>query len=986
MRRKVFVSALSLTALISIGILLMSCSAGAIRELIEEAVGFFDANIKPGTPVPLAPGDGDDLYTGAVSRDVTFTWEKSNNAINYEIQVSTSDAFSSTVYSEPATTLTMSSTSLVTGVSSASSYYWRVRAQGASTLYSNWSAVRRVNINYSDTAVSPPELIAPGMGDELLPGAVTFSWKGVEGAVAYHVQLSASSTFASFLEDEVLPYDETTYESSSLSDGKYYWRVAASDGLNWSDWSTTYTFAVATQIGVPRLYSPKYGETLTTNKPSFTWSKVTGAEAYEIWVASDEKFQNLIIKDRTKDTTYESEVTFPNGKYLWMVRAQAFNGEWGEWSKYYVFAVEYTAGSLDPPKPIAPEYGQKFVPGEIEFLWSEVTGATGYAIVIAADPLFLRVIEETKTKSPAFAMKFEKYAEYFWKVFAFNDTLKSPWSKVFTFSVGYIGSPTLYAPVGEVVTTKTPKFSWSSVGGAAGYLIQVAGDESFASPVIKAEVGTNAYTPPEVPGLSNGTYYWRVMAKDGAGTWGKWSEIAKFKIDATQPVPKPPTLISPSGGAILGSLTVNFDWSDSIDPDATSYTLQASRYSTFSVILLAKTVATSYLNEVLFKEEGTYYWRVCANNAGGSSSYSTSKFSIKTVTYPDPPKLMSPINGAVAGNPVSFVWDDMGMESYAVEVAVDKYFEKLVAKGEITSVSTCTEEQLERETIPLKDGVYWWRVYSYNGTYYSKPSEPSYFTKDSSTLDDNLLMNGGFEKEESFAEKHIIYNPKLIETNFPQNGDRPIKPVTILEKDYALDTYWYRYLHEEKYAACKSITYTDAVHGDDYGLLVAVTASGSEIPFGGYYEQVVKVADQVSIDGYFKEISRDGYGATGIQFEWLEGGVTRLVYRVFVDYTEGSPMEAFGWGEGWLYNKQTDIWYYNERNNAKDGDVWHSPAQHTLNNLITNTSPDAGAQELMEAILEGKVVVDSIRVRLLVAPIGTSTLVGGFDDIWVEYE
>jgi hypothetical protein len=856
-----------------------------------------------------------------------------------------------------------------------------VRAQGASTLYSSWSAVRRVNINYSETAVSPPELIAPGMGDELLPGPASFSWKAVDGATAYHLQLSTSSTFATILEEDD-SLDETTYESSSLSDGKYYWRVASSNGSYWSDWSTTYAFAVVTQIGVPKLYSPKYGETLTTNKPSFTWSQVSGAEAYEIWVASDEKFQNLIIKDRTKDTTYESEVTFPNGKYLWIVRSQAFNGEWGKWSKYYAFAVEYEAGALNPPKPIAPEYGQKFVPGEIEFLWTEVTDADGYVIVIAADPLFQKVVEATKTKSPAFSMTFEKYAEYFWKVQAFNDTLVSPWSKVFTFAVGPIGSPTLYAPVGEVVTTSQPEFSWSKVEGAAGYCIQISADDSFATVIeTNKEVEFNKYTS---DGLIDGTYYWRVMARDAAGNWSKWSEIAKFGVDAALPVPNPPVLSSPADGGTLTSTAVTFSWEPSIE--ATGYIIQVSLYSTFSTLIFDKKV-TATSTSYTFAKDGTYYWRVCANGTGGSSSFSQRKFYIKTVTYPDPPKLVSPIKGAVAGDTIGFDWSDVtsdpAVTGYLIEVAFDTYFEKLAAKGEIDGVSTCTEMDLKRitEDDPLKDGVYWWRAYSYNGKY-SKPSEPSYFTKDSSAS--GLLVNGGFEKEESFAEKHIIYNPKLIETNFPQNGEKPIKPVAISDKECALDTYWYRYLYDDKYASCKAIEYDNekAVNSGDYGLLVAVAAEKSETPYGGYYEQVVKVDGAMSVDGFFKEVSRDGYGATGIQFEWLEGGVTRLVYRVFFDNLV-KPIQEFGWYEGWYFYEKTDVWYYGERYDSKEGDSWHSPAQHTLDDLINNMDPET-PKEAADFI--DKIEADGIRVRLLVSPIGTSTLAAGFDDISVKYD
>lgn len=78
------------------------------------------------------------------------------------------------------------------------------------------------------------------------------------------------------------------------------------------------------------------------------------------------------------------------------------------------------------------------------------------------------------------------------------------------------------------IAEKTPELTWSSIGDAVIYEVQLSVTEDFADPV----TGTSTEMLYEVPDpLTIGDYrYWRVRAVGSDGTEGDWSEIRNFEI------------------------------------------------------------------------------------------------------------------------------------------------------------------------------------------------------------------------------------------------------------------------------------------------------------------------------------------------------------------------------------------------------------------------------------------------------------------------
>jgi hypothetical protein len=95
------------------------------------------------------------------------------------------------------------------------------------------------------------------------------------------------------------------------------------------------TAVAAGKPGKPTAKAPK--GTITTTKPTFTWSKVTGAVKYELRVSQGSKL--LLKKTGLKKTTWTSIKALPkNVSLTWKVRAGNARGA-GAWSKGLAFKV-----------------------------------------------------------------------------------------------------------------------------------------------------------------------------------------------------------------------------------------------------------------------------------------------------------------------------------------------------------------------------------------------------------------------------------------------------------------------------------------------------------------------------------------------------------------------------------------------------------------------------------------------------------------------
>jgi hypothetical protein len=182
-------------------------------------------------PVLSAPST--EAANQAVS--LNLSWGAVTNATSYELQVSTSSAFTTNFIYKTGLT---STSYAVTGLSNNTKYYWRVIAKNSS-ISSSWSSVW--NFTTVIAVPSVPSLSSPANGATGQSLTSSLTWASSTNATSYSVQVSASSDFST-----VLFSNSSTALSFSLSglsnNTTYYWRVNASNSGGTSSWSSVWSF------------------------------------------------------------------------------------------------------------------------------------------------------------------------------------------------------------------------------------------------------------------------------------------------------------------------------------------------------------------------------------------------------------------------------------------------------------------------------------------------------------------------------------------------------------------------------------------------------------------------------------------------------------------------------------------------------------------------------------------------------------------------
>ena len=210
-----------------------SLPSGTPNRLLYSVIAGGPPPPPPAAPTLSSPLDG---ATG-VSTNPTLSWNASSGATSYRVQVSTSSAFTTTVYDQSGIVGTSTN---VSGLAASTVYYWRVNATNAGGT-SAFSAVS----SFTTGAGSPPAapaLASPADASVNISRTPTLTWNASSGAASYRVQVSTSSSFTT------TDFDQSGITSTSVtlpqlgSRVTYYWHVSATNANGTSAYSATWSF------------------------------------------------------------------------------------------------------------------------------------------------------------------------------------------------------------------------------------------------------------------------------------------------------------------------------------------------------------------------------------------------------------------------------------------------------------------------------------------------------------------------------------------------------------------------------------------------------------------------------------------------------------------------------------------------------------------------------------------------------------------------
>ncbi len=219
----------------------------------------------------------------------------------------------------------------------------------------------------------------------------------------------------------------------------------------------------------------------------------------------------------------------------------------------------------------------------------------------------------------------------------------------------------------------TPTFIWDAVEGAAAYRFQLSPNSNFSPVTLETVTNHENLTPPSA--YAPGTYYWRVRAENSqGGTYqSQWSLASMINI--TLPVV---SLVSPAPGAVV-RYAPTFHWQPVLTPtaqpawSAPKYYLQVANNPLFNPIHESATLDTVTWTPIGSYPDGTYYWRVAVQDAGGRNGPYSPVYTF-TKQYPVV-TLVSPLTGTMTGGFPTFIWEPVdGAAQYKIEIAKNAQF------------------------------------------------------------------------------------------------------------------------------------------------------------------------------------------------------------------------------------------------------------------------------------------------------------------------
>jgi hypothetical protein len=357
---------------------------------------------------------------------------------------------------------------------------------------------------------------------------------------------------------------------------------------------------------------------------------------------------------------------------------------------------------------ISPVNDRSGITQPVKFTWNPSSDADSYRLQISSDSTFASATIDTTgiTDTSISITGLSNLTTYYWRVNATNVEGTSPWSNIWSFRT--LSNPTrpaiIYPAANSTNIPLNVNFKWgkaqdqltsanlngtnkqsailmgvsgtNKIATVSNYWMQLATDTTKTTYIVNDSTLTD--TTKLVSGLNYYTnYYWRVKALNESG-WGASTAWSKFTtiIDTPAIVQQ----VSPAYGSIDSVMPVQLTWYS--PARAASYRLQFSKDSTFSSAI----IDTAGLTDTTFtfyelKNLITYYWRINATNAGGTSSWSNVwKFqiyvdpSLAVLAYPASNSINIPVD-------LNFRWSNAQDQLMLSKVGSGKVNRKSITKA-----------------------------------------------------------------------------------------------------------------------------------------------------------------------------------------------------------------------------------------------------------------------------------------------------------------
>ncbi len=454
---------------------------------------------------------------------------------------------------------------------------------------------------------------------------------------------------------------------------------------------------------MPTLLLPENDAGQVAKNTSFSWTKASGAERYEILITQYATNQMVVQTDTITQIQFSTSTLDFETKYAWKVRSLNTFGESG-WSSERNFTT-----IIDKPgKPILllPVENAIIEASANEFSWEPSDRADSYNIQFSLTSDFSNP-ENGKTditKTRIQNLPLTPNRSYFWRVQAVNMAGSSDWSTPHSFETLPLPpkTPSLISPAHKAENLDTQiEFRWSDVDGSDSYTFQLSTAGDFSSLIYDSTLSAPGIDQMQV--AANTDYYWRVKAENAGGE-SAWSPIFSF---STKPnVPDKIIPIAPDSGKSSVSTSPLLSWKSAAV--AQEYEIEIADHPNFTpqdIIRSKKVTGVSELKVSGLSVHESYYWRVRGSNVSGDGAWSNIwSFTTSSIETPEP--VFPTQNQVNISLDATLVWKAAsGALTYSVEISESPKFT-------IKATETGITDTLFAPNFLEKNKTYYWRIKS----------------------------------------------------------------------------------------------------------------------------------------------------------------------------------------------------------------------------------------------------------------------------------
>lgn len=498
----------------------------------QAAIDSKGASIVAAALVPASPAPGAVFVTGTGGMPVVFTRRVLSNQAAV-LQISRERSFAAPVYQQPIG-------ERVTVTLSPARYYWRLRAAGGKAT----SSVRVLTLEQDSSPVPLTPVDGGRFSFVRSKPLINFSWETSRLAGGYVVEIARSTDMEK--PQYSLPSRGSSIATSQLGSGTWYWRVRAKYGFSSGESvppGPVRSFVIEQQreLTRPVLVYPQPGARVSAllfedNKAVFSWRESEGAERYQLQIASDRNFRNLLVKGEATANYYSMNRSLPAGRYFWRVQALADQQE-----KTSPMA-SFTITAVQPLQATRPARGSVLVEENRElsvlFRWQDPNQGNRYQLELARDKGFGKQRTTRESGSPQCRVSTLDTGTWYWRVHLLGTEEKRlASSKLWSFTLlRKPGLPVLQVPEAGAAIDMTQRnnlvFRWEKVPGAVRYrwrLYRVVGGTLRLRHQVFTAVTVHVLN--NLTLLDRGVFRWTVAAL-GQDARAGWSEPAQrgFRI------------------------------------------------------------------------------------------------------------------------------------------------------------------------------------------------------------------------------------------------------------------------------------------------------------------------------------------------------------------------------------------------------------------------------------------------------------------------